>query len=69
MTLKSDVIFGEIINRVEKIAGFDRTQGKVYGKRVTHSYPIFLRVSPSHLGRGIKSGKREIRTASTSTSD
>ena len=40
-------ISGQVINRVGKIADFGHKQGKGFGKRSTHSYPMFLGVSPN----------------------
>ena len=35
-----------VINRVGKIADFGHKQGKGFGKRAAHPYPIFMRVPP-----------------------
>ena len=37
-------MFGQVINRVEKITDFGVKQGKGFGKRAAHSHPIFLGV-------------------------
>ena len=37
-------IFGQVINRVGNITGFDYKQGKGFGKWAAHTHPIFLGV-------------------------
>ena len=36
--------FGQVINRVRKIAEFGHKLGKGFGKRAAHPHPIFLGV-------------------------
>ena len=43
--------FGQVINRVGKIADFGHKYGKGFGKRAAHPFPIFLGVSPSAVRR------------------
>jgi len=42
-------IFGQVLNRVGKIADFGHKSGKGFGKRAAHPYQIFLGVPPRVL--------------------